>query len=120
MGLRCYVAGPMTIGNRITNARAAIDIAHRLLLRGHYPFVPHLHELWDLVYHEDYEKWMELDFAFIRVCDVLVRIPGDSAGADREVALAYRIRIPVFMGLEEFMASSYWTLEEMPKLGTID
>ena len=36
-----------------------------------------------------------LDLRLVERCDVLVRLPGDSAGADREVAHARRRGIPV-------------------------
>ncbi len=118
MGLIIYVAGPISKGDRTLNLRAAIDVGHRLLQRGHFPFVPHLCESWKLVYDEPYERWMELDFAFIRRCDILVRLPGESAGADREVALAHELGIKVFFGLEAFMADPLWTAEVIPKKTT--
>lgn len=48
--------------------------------------------------------WLAIDFEFISRCDALVRLPGDSVGADAEVAEANRLQIPVFRSVEEVIA----------------
>ena len=64
--------------------------------RGHFIHVPHAATgpydgEWDL------EQFMQLDFTIIRKwATALYRVPGESVGADREVALAREIGIPVW------------------------
>lgn len=36
-----------------------------------------------------YEDWMRIDLAWLEAAHALLRLPGPSAGADREVALAH-------------------------------
>lgn len=43
-----------------------------------------------------WETWIASDLAFIEVCDLIVRLPGESKGADLEVAHATERGIPVF------------------------
>lgn len=100
--MRIYVAGPYTQGSEVENIRNAIDAAEQLVNRGHEPFVPHLNGFWHLAYPHDYETWMRVDMAWLRVSDALVLLPGHSPGAQREVALAHRLGIPVFAGLAPF------------------
>lgn len=40
-----------------------------------------------------------IDLAWVDVCDFVVRLPGESKGADAEVARAYERGIPVFFNL---------------------
>jgi len=103
-----YVAGPLTKGPRPENIHNALKAGERIRNRGHIPFVPHLYELWDIVSPQDYEFWMEMDFKWLEKCDALVRLPGESSGADREVQRAYELNIPVFYGMEDLTSSKIW------------
>lgn len=94
--MRIYVAGPLSTGDVSANVRRALAVATRLLDAGHAPFVPHLSHFWDLVHPRDYERWMALDIEWLSTCDALVRIPGPSAGADREVARCEYLLVPVY------------------------
>ncbi len=108
-----YLAGLIEKPDPITNLRRAINVAERMETRGHRVFVPHLNLIWDLIYPHDKEFWMDRDFAWIKRCDILVRMYGISEGADREVALAKGLQKLVFGdvnldGVQEFMNSKYW------------
>lgn len=94
---RVYVAGPYTLPDPVINTRQAIKMGEILLDWGYAPFVPHLNLLWDFLTPKPHDTWLELDHAWLDVCDVLLRLPGTSSGADREVAWAREMGIPVFM-----------------------
>jgi hypothetical protein len=47
---------------------------------------------------------MRMDFDWLRACDVLLRLPGESSGADREAALAREFGIAVFEGF----STGFW------------
>ena len=96
-----YVAGPYTKGDVALNVKHALYAATVLFAMGYMPYVPHLTHFWHLIYPHDYEDWMRLDFEWIRRCDALLRLSGESAGADREVAFATELGIPVFYAVEE-------------------
>lgn len=100
--LRVYVAGPYSV-NPTEGVAAAIQAADELLTAGYKPFVPHLTHLWHERYPQAYEVWMQYDFAYLAVCDALVRLPGYSPGADREVALAKQRGVPVYEGVQAFL-----------------
>lgn len=99
-----YVAGPLTCGDLMGNVRRAIEAADILRRRGYAPFCPHLNVLAEVVCPAPYEAWMDLDFAWLEKCDALVRLPGESPGADREVTFAEEHGIPVFRGVHSFLA----------------
>ena len=121
LGMRIYVAGPLTQGSLWRNVEAAQDAGARLMEAGHAPFIPHLFAYMAL--HEcalgfSYEDWMTLDFAWLEQCEALLRLPGESPGSEREVARAHELGIPVFYGeegIEELCGRS-----TRPGVATID
>lgn len=92
---RVYIAGPYTLGDKEANVRASIDAATVLLDSGFAPYVPHLTHYWDAVHPRHYATWIALDMQWLTCCDVLLRLPGPSEGADGEVAAAGALGIPV-------------------------
>lgn len=95
--LRIFISGPYTTNSVDWTARA-IDIGQMVLHAGHAPFVPHLSHYWETLHHaNDYELWMQIDLAWVETADLVIRVPGRSSGADREVKLAESIGIPVFV-----------------------
>lgn len=116
--LRAYVAGPISKGDLCANVNQATAAFLALAKAGCAPMCPH----WavyakpayrsgpclDLVVCEataeggtelTHADWLGIDLAWVDVCDFLVRLPGESAGADAEVARAYERGIPVFFNL---------------------
>lgn len=98
--MRVYIAGPYTRGDVAVNVRTAILAGQRVLDAGHFPYIPHLTHFWHLLLPGSYERWIAMDLEWVRACHALVRLPGDSPGADGEVAHAQAHGIPVFMGVE--------------------
>lgn len=102
--LRVYIAGPYS-SNPEANTLAAIAAGAVLIRAGYAPFVPHLSHYVEQQHPQPYETWMQLDFAWLAVCDAIVRLPGASSGADREVDRARQLGIPVYFSVEEFLAT---------------
>lgn len=99
--MRIYVAGPMAKGNFSSNMRMAIDAARDLMAKGHHPFVPHLHWYIDLIHPKPPEEWLDLDKVWLLQCQGLLRLPGDSVGADIEVAWAKDHGLEIFNRLND-------------------
>ena len=99
-----YVAGPITQGKPIENVIQGVDVANELMDLGFTPFVPHLSYYHHNLHHaRDYEDWLAYDFKWIMRCDALLRLPGHSPGADREIAFCYENDIPVFYSVEQLV-----------------
>lgn len=98
--MRVYVAGPYTLGDVVLNVRAAVLAGDRLLAAGHTPYVPHLTMFWHAIVPRPVEDWYNLDLQWLEVCDVLVRLPGESKGADAEVAAAHEMGIEIWNGID--------------------
>jgi hypothetical protein len=95
-----YIASPYTIGDKEANVRAQIECADKLLNMGFYPYVPLLNHYQDMYCPRPEEDWIQQDFYWLAKCNYVLRLPGDSKGADREVRLAEELGIPVFYNLE--------------------
>lgn len=80
--------------------RAAMLAAHAVLDLGVTPFVPHLCHYLHGVRACDYEEWMRFDFVWLERSDALLRLPGLSPGAEREVLRMLQLERPVFHSLE--------------------
>ena len=95
-----YIAGPYTKGDTVQNVRAAILVGDEIANAGHYPFIPHLTMFWHIICPHEYQFWLDQDIGYLLKCDYLVRIPGESSGADGEVQIAKDNGIPVFFSVD--------------------
>lgn len=92
-----YVAAPYTRPDPVENTHRLIKAVDRLVDDGFVtPFAPHLTLLWHLVNPRPLEFWYAYDLAMLVRCDAILRLPGESTGADREVAFAVDRGLPAF------------------------
>lgn len=96
-----YIASPYTNGDQFENVRNSILTARVLRGLGILPFLPLLSAFWHLIWPESYEFWMEMGLEWVPKCDAVFRLPGESPGADDEVALAQSLGIPIFYTVKE-------------------
>lgn len=104
--LRVYIAGPYAKGNVRDNVNEAIRYGELVSQKGHIPFIPHLYHLWHSLYQHEQEFWCRQDLYWLDKCDLLIRIPGESIGADNEIEYAKTMGIRVIHNLDD--------LEELP------
>jgi uncharacterized protein YbaR (Trm112 family) len=103
--MRVYISAPLNTGNMIANIRRACIVAKQLISMGHSPYVPHLFPFLDLFADKDYETWMRVVMEYLGVCDAMIRLDGESPGADREERFAQEKHIPVYLGIKSFLCS---------------
>ena len=112
----CYVAGPYSLPDPVENSHRAILAAERLCASGVItPLIPHLSLMWHMVNPHDVNWWYDVDIAYLARCDMLLRMPGKSSGADDEVAYAYAASIPVFFDEADAID---WAQDEMKRWTT--
>jgi hypothetical protein len=97
-----YVAGPYSSAPE-QNVKNAIDAAEKVLAAGMIPFVPHLSHYWHALYEHDWKTWLRIDGEVLRRCDAVLRIPGESPGAEHEIQQAKILWIPVFFDLDSLV-----------------
>ena len=100
---KVYIASPYTIGDVAVNVRAQLQVFDILADNGFCPFAPLLSHFQHMYHPRPYEDWLKFDYEWILVCDYLLRLPGESSGADKEVELAKKNNIPVFYSVEDLL-----------------
>lgn len=121
---RVYIAGPISKGDLAHNVNQATDAFITLAKAGIAPLCPH----WsvyskpamsymdslgtsrvlcygtaqgnDQMSHAD---WLNVDLPWVQVADAVLRLPGESSGADRETEFARACGIPVFHSVRELL-----------------
>lgn len=93
---RIYIAGPYTQGDVAFNVGTAIAAANVLISYGFAPYVPHLSHFLHMAKSQPYQTWMAIGRVWLNQCDAVLRLPGQSGGADTEVAIAVSKDIPIF------------------------
>lgn len=116
-----YIAGPISKGDLAHNINQATDAFAKLARAGLAPLCPQwsaysgeakLSATGGSVYavasavgcglsHAD---WLAVDLAFVARSDAVLRLPGESVGADMETALARERGIPVFDSVADVIA----------------
>jgi hypothetical protein len=98
---KIYIAGPYSKGDPEVNTIKAITIANKLADLGYAPFVPHFTHYWHVKYPRPYQFWLDLDNQFIPCCDAILRIPGESSGADNEIKYAIKLGKLIFYSIKD-------------------
>ena len=101
--MRLFIAGPYGDHNPKDvirdNVQRANAVARQLMSEGNQIFCPHTMSWgWEDDPRLSRNDFLELDKSFLTYWAAgVVRIPGESPGADEEVNLAYLLGIPVWM-----------------------
>lgn len=99
--IKVYIASPYTIGDVAKNVRRQIDYVEELMNMGFAPFAPLYSHFQHMVHPRPYEDWIKVDLEWIKSCDCVLRLGGESKGADREVEYARELGIPVYYYIEQ-------------------
>lgn len=109
MRQRIYIAGPISRGDLKHNLQQARDAGLALLQAGFAPLIPHLTCFFANDFPEllpagtTHEDWMAVDLPWVACADAILRLPGESKGADAEEALAKSLDIPVFYNVDDLI-----------------
>lgn len=100
MRKRIFISGPIAAGDRVENLAAALQAFRVLADHGFAPFCPHLSMF--IAFSMPgirYEDWMQIDLPWVEVADAVLRLPGESKGADQECQLALQRGLTVYHNL---------------------
>ena len=96
-----YIACPYTGGDVAANVARCMEVAHLLMDAGYCPIAPLLSHFLHVHRQRPYEDWMAIDMELLRRSDAVIRLSGESPGADRETAAAALFGIPVVRTIPE-------------------
>jgi hypothetical protein len=103
--IKVYIASPYTKpeGQQLENTIKSFKIFNILANKGFIPFVPLTSHFIHEKYPQDYKFWIDYDLEWVLCCDCLLRIKGESSGADGEVEVAKKNNIPVFYIIQDLI-----------------
>jgi nucleoside 2-deoxyribosyltransferase len=99
--IKVYVASPYTLGDVAVNVKRQIDAVDELMNKGFAPFAPLYSHFQHMIHPRSYQDWIKVDLEWVKVCDCVLRLEGESSGADGEVKLAKELNIPVYYSFDE-------------------
>lgn len=106
---RVYIAGPYSKGGPEENTKIAQEVWNRLWLAGYTPFCPHWSHYQHILLPLPYEDWLMFDLEWLQFCDYLLRLPGESSGAGKEVEVARSINMPVFFSVNDLLTNPLYS-----------
>jgi len=106
--IKVYIASKYSDGDKQQNVYLHLEAAHRLIDLGFSVFAPLLSHYIDLYFPKSYDVWMNHDLEWLPVCDCLLRLDGESPGADIEVKEAEKLGIPVFYDIKSLEEWAIW------------
>lgn len=104
MNIIVYVAGPYTKGDVAINVRNMIIVCNQVMEKGFIPYCPLLTHFWHLITPKTYEEWLAYDEVWLKKCDCILRMSGESSGADREVERMKELGRDVFYSVDDINA----------------
>lgn len=104
-----YIASPYTKGDVAQNVRKQMEIADKLMTIGYAPFAPLYSHFQHMHSPRPYEDWIKVDLEWVKRCDCVLRLEGESNGADGEVKYALELGKPVFYSIQELDKHYYNT-----------
>ena len=99
--IKVFISGPYTLGDVALNIKNAMTAANEIINMGAAPYCPHLSHFLHMNNYQEYSTWLEIDNEFLLCCDIVLRLPGISNGADKEVELAKTANLPVIYHISE-------------------
>ena len=113
---KVYISGPITKGCRNHNLHQAL-LAHEALMRhGFAVFNPMLNMLCPFNHPTnpdmDHGVWLDNDKPWVAASDALLRLDGESVGADMEVSHAHNTGVPVYYDIEQLLTDFHVRLSE--------
>ena len=100
---RIYISGPVTKGDRQHNFDQAADAQRVLLDAGFAPLNPMLTMALPYAWDVPHDDWVACDLEWVKKADAVLRLPGESPGADTEVAFAVQRGIRVYTDIDELI-----------------
>lgn len=103
--IKIYIASPYTKGDVAVNVRKQMDAVDILIDNGFLPFSPLYYHFQHLVHPRSYDEWLLLDIGWLLQCDAVLRLDGESIGADKEVEVAKENGIPVYYSISDLLSN---------------
>lgn len=119
--IKVFISGPYQNGGIEENLQILIDAANTLIDKGFNPLPLNLycHPIQTKYPRKRYHDWIDLTYEWVEKCDCLLRLPGESKGADGEVKRSEELGIPVFYNIDDLILYYQHDKSQIDALGII-
>lgn len=98
-----YISGPITRGDKIHNHHQAI-LAHRELIKLGFSVInPMVSMTYEWNSEIPHEAWLENDLPHVAAAEAVLRLPGESLGAEMECLYAEECGVPIYTSVEDLI-----------------
>ena len=94
--MRIYISHPITLGDGCDNFYDCCKVQQLLMEAGYAVLNPGLSMMHPNGKNIPWQRWIDSDLKWVEVADMVVRLPGESKGADVECEHARKCGIPVY------------------------
>ena len=101
--IKVYIASPYTKGDVAVNVKRQLDMVDLLMDHGFAPFAPLYSHFQHMAHPRAYQDWIKMDMEWVKICDCVLRLEGESSGADNEIKLAKLEGLDVFYHVEDLI-----------------
>lgn len=101
--IKVYISSPYSLGDKLNNVRNSLSVSNELINNGFVPIAPLLFHFQDMIFPQKYDKWLEICRVLLTTADCVLRLPGESSGADIEVQDAIELGIPVYYSIDDII-----------------
>ncbi len=108
--IKVFIASPYRTGDMSSNIRLQSDIYSGLMDLGFAPYGSIVSSLSQHIAHpKPHEEWVKIENEFISVCNCVLRVGGESKGADECVNYAKSLKKEIFYSINDLIL--YYTNE---------
>lgn len=100
---KVFISSPYTKGDVAVNVRNSLEMADLLMDKGFAVFAPLLAHFQHMMFPRPYDEWLRHDLAWLKECDCVIKLPGESKGSDIECAFSDQSGIPVYHSIDELL-----------------
>lgn len=97
---RVYISGPISRGDQEHNFDQSIVAQRELIRLGFSPLNPMLTMKFPGHESISHQEWIDCDLPWVEMSNAVLRLPGESIGADMETEHAKKLGIPVFDSID--------------------
>lgn len=101
--VKVYLSSKYSDGDPEENVQTQINVGNILIDHGFNPFIPLLSHYVDKKQPRPYNYWLGALIEWLKICDCVLRLPGESSGADMEEQFAKKLGIPIFYSVDELL-----------------
>ena len=102
--IKVFIASPYKAGDVAVNVKFQMDVFNQLVNLKFIPYATLHYHFQHMAHPKPSNTWNKLEKEWLKNCDCVLRIGGESKGSDDIVVYAGKLNIPVFYSIKKMCA----------------